>query len=238
MIRSYVLWGGLLLFATGVLAGPMRAQDASEEGECTILCAPELKFEPAVDVEPLTEAARVVEFEGGQPVDTTQGGLETPFELTLAMDIPTQWPRVELGLDAAWTPFVDAEDNPFTGQTGLMTENPVELTAEVGVTLLREEDTGGWMGADVVVADEFGPAERPGADRWYTHKLAFSLEAAVLPFHRLEGGGYLRGVELEGSLDYVATGIPQARDRFLGELYLDDESPWSASVAVVLPVAP
>lgn len=226
MIRFYSLWAALLGLC--VLISPVRAQDAPGEGDCTILCSPELKFEPAVDVEPLTEAARVVEFEGSQPVDTSRSGLETPVEFTFAMDIPTQWPRVELGLDAAWTPFVDAEENPFTGRSGSMTDNPVELAAEVSVTVLREEDTGGWLGADLVVADEFGPAERPGADRWYTHKLALALDVAVLPFHRFDYAGYLQGVEIEGSLDFAAMGIPQAGDRFPDELFLDDASPWGA----------
>lgn len=238
MIRSCFLRPGFLLLGILVLAGPTWAQDASDEDGCAILCAPELSVEPAVDVEPLTEAARVVAFEDGQPVDTTRGGLETPVEFTLAMDIPTQWPRLEFGVDVAWTPFVDAEENPFTGREGTMTENPVEFSAEVGVTLLRERDTGGWAAVEVSVADELGPAERPNADRWYTHKLALAFDVAVLPFHRFESAGYLRGVELETSLDFAATGIPQAGDRFPDELFLDDASPWGLSFAVILPVAP
>lgn len=239
MFRFCLLWSGILLLGLGVLAGPAHAQDeGAEDSSCTLLCQPELALEPAVDFEPLTEAARVVEFENGQPADTTRGGLETPFELTLAVDVPTRWPRLELGLDVAWTPLVDAEENPFTGREGAMTENPVEFSAEVSVTLLREEDTGGWVGIEASVADELGPAERPNADRWYTHKLALAIDVAVLPFHRFEHAGYLRGVEFEGSLDFAATGIPQEDDRFPDERFLDDESPWGASVALILPLAP
>jgi len=239
VIRFCLLWTGVLLLGLGILAESAHAQEeGAEEASCIFLCQPELALEPAVDVEPLTQAARVVEFEDGRAVDTTRGGLETPFELTLAMDVPTRWPRVELGLDVEWTPFVDAEENPFTGREGTMTENPVEFSAEVSVTLLRERETGGWASVEASVADELGPAERPNADRWYTHKLSLALDVAVLPFHEFERAGYLRGVELEGSLDFAATGIPQAGDRFPDERYLDDESPWAASAALILPLAP
>jgi hypothetical protein len=48
----------------------------------------------------------------------------------------------------------------------------------------------------------------------------------------------LRGVELEGSLDYVATGLPKAGDRVDGYRFIEDTSPWSLSVVFVLAVAP
>ena len=232
---AVALFFGVL--TVGMIGETAQAQDEDPE-DCTILCSPELALEPAVDFEPVVGAARTVEFEGGQPVDTTEAELETPFELTLAMGIPTQWPRLELGIDASWTPTTDANKNPFTGEDGSVTENPVELSGEISITALREADTGGWVGAEVSVADELGPAERPGDDRWYTHKLALALDVAVLPFHQLEHAGYLQGVELETSLDFTATGIPQEGDRFSNELFLDDESPWGVSMALVLPLAP
>jgi hypothetical protein len=43
---------------------------------------------------------------------------------------------------------------------------------------------------------------------------------------------------LEGSLDYVATGLPQTDDVIDGRRYLDNASPWSFSLVFVLPVAP
>ena len=42
----------------------------------------------------------------------------------------------------------------------------------------------------------------------------------------------------EVSIDYVATGIPKAGDQFGDVLYLDDASPWSLSLVLVLPLAP
>ena len=45
-------------------------------------------------------------------------------------------------------------------------------------------------------------------------------------------------MELEGSLDYVATGLPKKGDAIDGRRYLDNASPWSFSLVFVVPVAP
>ena len=42
------------------------------------------------------------------------------------------------------------------------------------------------------------------------HKLNFELDTSVSVFNWLPEGKWLRGLELEGSLDYVATGLPKA----------------------------
>jgi hypothetical protein len=61
----------------------------------------------------------------------------------------------------------------------------------------------------------------------------------VLPFKRLPDGRWLRGVELETSLDYLATGLPKRGDTFPdGTRYLNNASRWSFSIVIVLPVAP
>ena len=64
------------------------------------------------------------------------------------------------------------------------------------------------------------------------------MDTAVFLFNALPEGNWLRNVELEGSLDYVATGLPKAGDVIGDERFLDDASPWSFSVVVVLPLAP
>ena len=61
---------------------------------------------------------------------------------------------------------------------------------------------------------------------------------SVAIFQWLPEGRWLRGVELEGSVDYVATGLVKAGDRVDGGRYLDAASPWSFSVVLVLPIAP
>jgi hypothetical protein len=57
-------------------------------------------------------------------------------------------------------------------------------------------------------------------------------------FNWLPEGKWLRGLELEGSLDYVATGLPKVGDRVDGTRFLDKATPWSFSLVVVVPVAP
>jgi hypothetical protein len=48
----------------------------------------------------------------------------------------------------------------------------------------------------------------------------------------------VRGVELEGSLDYVATGLPKRADVIDGVRFLDDANPWSFFLVFVVPIAP
>ena len=103
---------------------------------------------------------------------------------------------------------------------------------------LPGERTGGWVGSHVDVVDKFSSAERPTDRRAYTHKLNLELDTSVSIFNWLPEGRWLRGVELEGSLDYVATGLPKAGDIIDGRRFVDKASPWSFSLVFVLPVAP
>ncbi len=91
------------------------------------------------------------------------------------------------------------------------------------------------MDAHFDVVDQFSPAEAPDAAGVYTHKLDLELDVATAPFAHLGVGGWLDGVEMEGSLDYMVSGIPVAGDRLGDELYLDDASPWSSSTVLVVP---
>ena len=86
--------------------------------------------------------------------------------------------------------------------------------------------------------DNFSPAERPTDKSLYTHKLNLELDMSVSVFNWLPERRWLRGVEIEGSLDYVATGLPKAGEEILGERFLDSASPWSFSLVFVIPVAP
>jgi hypothetical protein len=54
----------------------------------------------------------------------------------------------------------------------------------------------------------------------------------------LPDGNWLRNVELEVSLDYVATGLPKAGDVLGDERFVQNASPWSISFVIVLPLAP
>ena len=60
----------------------------------------------------------------------------------------------------------------------------------------------------------------------------------MLIFSWLDEGNWLRHLEVEGSLDYVATGLPRAGDVIGNERFLDDASPWSFSLVFIAPLAP
>lgn len=97
----------------------------------------------------------------------------------------------------------------------------------------------GWVTSHADVVDQFSPAERPRAGRPYTHTLDFELDTAFHPFKRLKDGRWLRGLELETSLDYLASGLPKKGEVLEdGTLYLDDASGWSFSFVFTVPVAP
>ncbi|SUZ61719.1 uncharacterized protein METZ01_LOCUS14573, partial [marine metagenome] len=149
---------------------------------------------------------------------------ETVFELLFAVGVPTQIPRVGLTFEAGWAAFSD--------------DNLVELELELNLHLIESDQTGGWLSSHFDIVDKFSPAERPDATSAYTHKLNFELDTALRPFNSLPEGRWLRNLETEVSIDYVATGIPKVGDDFGDVLYLDDESPWSLSLVLVLPLAP
>lgn len=97
----------------------------------------------------------------------------------------------------------------------------------------------GWVSSHFDVVDKFSAAERPKDGAVYTHKLNLELDTALAIFNRLPEGNWLRRIELEGSLDYVATGTARAGDEIPpGERFLDDASRWSFSLVFVIPVAP
>lgn len=230
-------WIWLAVLVTAI---PARGQDGKR---CNLLCSPELKIEPTVTFEKFAARPRVVTFQNGQPVDTSSVAPEQAFEMIFALDVPTAIPRLGFTLEAIWTPFAKTDENLFTGRTASqlgkkITDNPVELEAELNLILLRAEDTDGWAEVHFDVIDKFSPAEDPDATALYTHKLNLELDASIALFKGLPEENWLRNVELEGSLDYVATGLPDAGDRLGEELFLEKASPWSFSVVLVLPVVP
>jgi hypothetical protein len=134
----------------------------------------------------------------------------TVFETIFALDLATPIPRVGVTLEAITKPFND--------------ENEVELESELKLYWLEGEQTGGWLSSHFDIVDKFSPAKRATDTRTYTHKLNLELDTAVAVFSRLPEGNWLRDVEIEGSLDYVATGLPK------------DSSRWSFSLVFVFPV--
>jgi hypothetical protein len=218
------------------IPAPSLAQNASR---CVFLCAPELKIEPTWTIEPLGTRHRI-ESNG----EVEQVERETVFELILALDVPTTIPRVGFTFEAIFFPFGGTDVHPFTGVTASelgreeIRDNGIEIETEANFYLFETEQTGGWVSSHVDVVDKFSPGATPRAASVYTHKLNFEWDTAFHVFNRLRAGHWLRNVELEVSLDYVATGLPKAGDRIGDERFLDRESPWSLSFVTVIPLAP
>jgi hypothetical protein len=218
------------------IAAPSAAQ---EEPRCILLCAPELKIEPTWTIEHLASRHRI-EREG----QVERVSRETVFELIFALDVPTRIPRVGLTLEAIFVPFGGTSTHPFTGATaaeagvGEIRDNGIEIETEVNFDLVDTDRTGGWVSSHFDVVDKFSPGDTPRAGSVYTHKLNFEWDTAFHLFNRLPEGHWLRNVELEVSLDYVATGLPKAGDRLGDERFLDRASPWSISFVTVMPFAP
>jgi hypothetical protein len=193
---------------------------ADEESACRILCAPEFNVEPTVTFTTLFGSPRVIR-EDGTPA--REPG-EADFEVILSMGLPTALRWLEFTVEAIFLPF-DRQARP-------------ELEFETNFVWLPAERTRGWVSSHVDVVDKFSEAERPTDRRAYTHKLNLELDTSVAVFNRLPEGRWLRGVELEGSLDYVASGLPKAGDQIDGVRFVDDASPWSFSLVFVVPVGP
>ncbi len=208
----------LLAFASALLGmSPARAQAPPP---CRVLCAPEFKVEPTVTIAPLFGSPRIVEEDGTAAREKRGADLE----VILSLGLPTRVSWLQFTVEAIFLPF-ERESTP-------------ELEFEANFTWLASERTSGWVSSHFDIVDKFSSAERPTDSRAYTHKLNLELDTSFSIFHWLSEGRWLRGVELEGSLDYVATGLPKAGDAIDGVLFLDDASPWSFSIVFVLPIAP
>lgn len=209
---------GIVPFVLSLLLGAQLS--AAQETACRVLCAPEFKVEPTLTFTKLFRPAPLL-LENGAP---DREHREKELELILSLDLGTRASWLGFTIEAIFLPF-DRESTP-------------ELEFEANFTWLAAERTRGWVHSHFDVVDKFSEAERPTDRRAYTHKLNFELDTSVAIFNRLPAGRWLRGVELEGSLDYVATGLPRKADVINRTQYLRDGSRWSFSVVLVLPVAP
>jgi hypothetical protein len=207
------------LFSAFALRGTVAAT-AQAPPPCRLLCAPEFKVEPTITFTNLFGSPRIVEEQG----ITTRGSRETVFEVIFSVGLPTRASWLEFTVEAIFVPF-DRESTP-------------ELEFESNFIWLSRERTRGWLSSHFDIVDKFSAAERPTDRRAYTHKLNLELDTSVGVFNWLPEGRWLRGVELEGSLDYVATGLPRKGDVIDGAQFVDDASPWSFSIVFVLPIAP
>jgi hypothetical protein len=208
----------LIAAAATVLAGSASAQTA---GSCRLICDLEWKVEPTFTIDNLARRHRVVTPDGL----TERVDRERSFETVFALDMSTPVPWLGFTAEAITAPFAD--------------DNEVQLELETNVHWLSESRTRGWVSSHFDVVDKFSGAERPDSTRAYTHKLDLELDTAFHVFNWLPDDRWLRGVELETSLDYLATGLPRKGDVFAdGSRFLDNASRWSISFVFVIPVAP
>ena len=224
-----------------VVPEPVYAQGSDR---CAWLCVPDLKIEPTVTFEHLFRPARIEVLEEGVVRETLRQERERVFELILAVGIPTEIPRVGFTFETILVPFGATGEHPFTGATAdqlgrtSIRDNGIEVEIELNLGVLEPEQTGGWVESHFDIVDKISTAERPDDASVYTHKLNFELDTALLPFNFLPEDNWLRNVELEASLDFVATGLPRAGEVIGDERFLDDASPWSLSIVGVFPLAP
>jgi hypothetical protein len=212
-------WVRGVLLALLVIA-PTRAL-AQAAPSCRFICELQWKVEPTLTIENLRNRHRVVTPDGV----TERVSRERVFETILALDMSTRLPWLGFTAEVSAAPFSD--------------DNAAQLEFETNFHWLTESMSRGWLTSHFDVVDQFSPAERPRATRAYTHKLDFELDTALHIFNGLPEGRWLRGVELETSLDYLATGLPKRGDVFSdGSRFLDDASGWSFSFVVVIPIAP
>jgi len=144
-----------------------------------------------------------------EPTVTFEEG-DVLFETVFALDLSTPHPRVGVTFEVITKPFRD--------------DNDVDIESELNLKWLLSEHTGGWVSSHFDIIDKFSAAARTTDTRAYTHKLNFELDTAVALFRRLPDDNWFRDVEVEGSLDYVGSGLPRGANR------------WSFSLVFVVPV--
>ena len=210
-VLGAVLWCAL---------APATAQGQSQK--CFFLCAPDLKIEPTFTWENLSRP-RIAETDAQGNTVVRKTDRERVFETVVAVGVPTTVPRISFNFETILKPFVKG--------------NSPELETELNLHWLRSEATKGWVESHFDIVDKYSPGARPDNSDRYTHKLNFELDTAVA-FLKWTKKPWLSEVEVEGSLDYVASGLARAGDRFENTIYLDNASRWSFSLVFVFPLAP
>jgi hypothetical protein len=211
--------GATTAMAFAVIVALSDTASAQTQERCKVLCVPELLVEPAWTIENLAHRPRVIDGAGNEPHRLPR---ERVFELVLAVDVPTRWRRIGFTAESIFAPASD--------------DNEIELELELNIGVIQSEQTRGWLSSHFDIVDQFGPAERPNK-RAYAHRLDFELDTAIAVFKKAPSA-FLRSLEVEGSLDYLASGLPRKGDVIDGRQYLDSASRWSFSFVLVIPVAP
>jgi hypothetical protein len=235
---------GLVAEVTAIVVLCGTSVSAQRQERCRVLCSPELKLEPTFTVENLFRPPLVETLDGQVVVERSRETRDRVFELIFALDVATALSRLGLTFEAIFKPFGATDVNPFTGASATeigraeIRDNGVEIETELNFILFDVEQSGGWVSSHVDIVDQFSPAHRPRDGSAFTHKLDFEWDTAFHVFNRLADGQWLRNVEAEVSLDYLATGLPKRGDVLNGERFVERASPWSLSFVMVVPLAP
>jgi len=211
----------IAVFVVFCIASSAMAQDP--QPKCFFLCPPKLKIEPTFTWENWVKAPRVEETDSQGNTTVRKLEAENVFETVIAVDIPTTVPRLGFTFETILKPFVKGSSP--------------ELETELNLQWLRSEDTGGWVGSHFDIIDKYSRGALPHNLEDYTHKLNLELDTAVA-FLKWTKKPWLSDIEIEASLDYVASGLPRAGDRFGNVTYLDNASRWGFSLVFVVPLAP
>jgi len=202
-------------------AVPAIAQD--QPPKCFFLCEPKVKVEPSFTWENWVKAPRIAETDDQGNTTIKEVEAENVFETVIAVDIPTTVPRFSFTFETIFKPF-EKGTSP-------------ELETELNLHWLKSESTGGWVGSHFDIVDKYSRGALPHNLDSYTHKLNFELDTAVA-FLKWTKKPWLSDIEIEGSLDYVASGLARAGDTFGNITYLDNASRWGFSLVFVIPLAP
>jgi len=200
---------------------PSLAQDP--QPKCFFLCQPRLKVEPTFTWENWLKAPRIAETDDQGNTTIKKAEVESVFETVIGVDIPTTVPRVSFTFETILKPFLQGASP--------------ELETELNLHWLRSKDTNGWLGSHFDIIDKYSRGALPPNLDTYTHKLNFELDTAVA-FLKWVNKPWLRDIEIEASLDYVASGLARAGDTFGNMTYLDNASRWGFSLVFVVPLAP
>ena len=116
----------------------------------------------------------------------------------------------------------------------------LSLSAGVSYDLLTPAITSGWLTLSPYLGDNFSPAQRPTDASAFTHKLDLGVTALIHVFRSLPPAVWMHGVCVFATLDYRATGMPQAGDEVPRgvRVFLTDARPALLIAGLSIPVAP
>jgi polyvinyl alcohol dehydrogenase (cytochrome) len=271
--RGTVMWGagvpkqfgggdgdGVVAYRVNPEARALTPPDPTPEKDkgCDhIICTPKVTFLPSGFLLPLGEPARTapVRIQNGQQVvgEPSEGEAQEEFAMLFNVSAPTFIPRTSVFIEMIWFPFLEGKENPFTEYavgSDQIDDEDIQLNMPIlefgaSFSLIPMKATNGWLGFNVDVLDQFGPAAQPDDESAYTHKLQFEADAVLGIFQWLPKKNPLTKINAFVTLEYLATGLPEEGDIVPaanpgdpGTLFLEDANPWVLDFGLVIPLMP